>query len=56
MVLDARVGGWPTMVATSKIEDVDAAIIEAREELIRQITDTKNRKEPRNNRKLRTEG
>ncbi len=52
-VLEARIAGWSTMVATSEHEDIDAAIAEVRDELIRQITDTKNRREPRNNRHLR---
>jgi ribosome-associated translation inhibitor RaiA len=53
MVLEARVAGRPTMVATSEISDVDAAIAEVRDDLIRQITDAKNRTEPQNNRQLR---
>jgi ribosome-associated translation inhibitor RaiA len=52
-VLEARVAGRPTMVATSEISDVDAAIAEVRDDLIRQITDAKNRTEPQNNRQLR---
>ncbi len=54
VVLEARIGGWPTMVATSELPDVDAAIMESREELVRQITDAKNRTEPKRNRTLRS--
>ncbi len=53
-VLEARVAGRPTMVATSELPEVDGAIVEAREELIRQISDDKNRREPKNNRTLRS--
>ncbi len=51
--LDAKLGGMPRMVATSRHEELDDAIIEVREDLIRQVTDAKNRTEPKNNRQLR---
>lgn len=41
------------IVATSARADFEAAIAEVRDDLIRQITDTKNRAEPRNNRARR---
>lgn len=51
--LDAKLGGMPRMVATSLAEELDTAIIEVRDDLIRQVTDAKNRTEPKNNRLLR---
>ncbi len=52
-VIEAHVAGRPTMVATSELPDLDAALVEVRNDLIRQITDAKNRTEPRNNPHLR---
>ena len=40
-------------MATSDEPDIDAALIEVRDDLIRQLTDAKNRTEPRNRRSLR---
>jgi len=54
MVLEARIAGRPTLVATSDLPDLDAALAEVRDDLIRQITDAKNRTEPQNNRNLRS--
>lgn len=51
--LEAWISGQPRLVATSGHADLDAAVGEVRDELIRQITDAKNRTEPRNNRALR---
>jgi ribosome-associated translation inhibitor RaiA len=51
--LEAWIAGQPRLVATSDRQDFDAAIAEVRDDLIRQITDAKNRTEPRNNRALR---
>lgn len=51
--LDAKLGGMPRMVATSRREDLDGAVHEVRQDLIRQVTDAKNRTEPKNNRLLR---
>jgi ribosome-associated translation inhibitor RaiA len=51
--LEAWIAGQPRLVATSDRPDFDAAVAEVRDELIRQITDAKNRAEPRNNRSLR---
>jgi ribosome-associated translation inhibitor RaiA len=48
--LEAWIAGQPRLVATSTQTDLDAALIEVRDELIRQITDAKNRTEPRNSR------
>ncbi|MFT5223255.1 MAG: ribosome-associated translation inhibitor RaiA [Glaciecola sp.] len=55
IVLEARIDGWSTVVATSELTDVDAGIMEVRDELVRQITDTKNRMEPQHNRRHRTD-
>lgn len=52
-VLEARIDGFPALVATSSLTDLRAALDDLRDDLIRQITDAKNRSEPRNNRNLR---
>ncbi len=51
--LEARIAGRPRLVATSDRPDLDAALIEVRDDLIRQISDAKNRTEPKNNPSLR---
>jgi ribosome-associated translation inhibitor RaiA len=48
--LEAWIAGQPRLVATSSRADFDAALVEVRDDLIRQITDAKNRGEPRHNR------
>lgn len=48
--LEAWIARQPRLVATSSLADLDAALVEVRDDLIRQITDAKNRSEPRNNR------
>ena len=54
MVLECRIAGWPTVVGTSTKADLDQALGEVRQELIRQLNDAKTRTEPRSNRKRRT--
>ena len=51
--LEASIEGLHRIAATSDRPDFEAAIAEVRDDLIRQITDTKNRAEPRNNRARR---
>lgn len=51
--LEAIIAGRPIIVATSERGDFDAALVEVRDDLIRQITDAKNRTEPMNNPNLR---
>jgi len=51
--LEAIIAGRPIIVATSDQEDFDGALAEVRDDLIRQITDAKNRTEPMNNPNLR---
>jgi ribosome-associated translation inhibitor RaiA len=53
VVLEARIGGYPTFVATARSRDLRAALNQVRDELVRQLGDAKNRTEPRHNRKLR---
>lgn len=48
--LEAWIAGQPRLVATSTRTNLDQALTEVRDDLIRQITDAKNRTEPRNNR------
>ena len=51
--LEAIIAGRPLIIATSDQEDFDAALAEVRDDLVRQITDAKNRTEPMNNPNLR---
>jgi ribosome-associated translation inhibitor RaiA len=51
--LEADISGWPRLVATSTQTTMSQALAEVRDDLIRQITDHKNRMEPRNNRQRR---
>jgi len=53
VTLEAKIDGRPTLVATSDSAELMHALNEVRDEMIRQITDAKNRTEPRHNRKLR---
>ncbi len=53
VVLETVVGGFESFVATDTSTDLDKALNRVRDETIRQITDAKNRTEPRNNRRLR---
>jgi ribosome-associated translation inhibitor RaiA len=52
-VLEAWISGQTRIVATSSEPDLAQALHEVRDELIRQLTDAKNRTEPRNNPSLR---
>jgi ribosome-associated translation inhibitor RaiA len=52
-VLEAWIAGSDRLVATSEEPDLDKALNEVRDDLIRQLTDAKNRTEPRNRRSLR---
>jgi ribosome-associated translation inhibitor RaiA len=52
--LEARIARQPSLVATSTETDLDRALTEVRDDLIRQLTDAKNRSEPRKNRRRRT--
>ncbi|MEO8692217.1 MAG: HPF/RaiA family ribosome-associated protein [Acidimicrobiales bacterium] len=51
--LEGWFAGHPRLVATSSRTDIDAALAEVRDDMVRQISDAKNRNEPRNNRALR---
>lgn len=51
--LEAKLGGMKRLVATSDHEAIDGAVLEVRDELIRQISDAKNRTEPKNNHQSR---
>ncbi|HUW00993.1 MAG TPA: hypothetical protein VMW08_01450 [Acidimicrobiales bacterium] len=54
--LEAHIDGFPKLVATSTHVDYDDALIEVRDDMIRQITDAKSRREPNHNRRLRDKG
>lgn len=53
MVLEAWIAGSDRLVATSEQPDLDNALTEVRDDLIRQLSTAKNRTEPRNRRSLR---
>ena len=53
VTLDVKIEGHEPLVAKSSNTDLDKAINEVRDEMIRQITDTKTKTEPRNNKHLR---
>jgi ribosome-associated translation inhibitor RaiA len=52
--LEAQIAGQKRLVATSSEQMLNRALHEVRDDLVRQITDAKNRTEPRNNRHLRS--
>jgi ribosome-associated translation inhibitor RaiA len=51
--LEAWIARQPRLVATSTRNNFDQALTEVRDDLVRQITDAKNRTEPRNSRQRR---
>jgi ribosome-associated translation inhibitor RaiA len=53
VTLDVKIDGHHPLVATSSNTDFVHALNEVRDEMIRQITDTKTKREPRNNKHLR---
>lgn len=53
VTLDLQIGGFAPFIAQSASTDLEHACTEVRDEVIRQLTDAKNRTEPRNNRQLR---
>jgi ribosome-associated translation inhibitor RaiA len=53
VTIEAKLGGWPLLVAKAADPDLDRALHEARDELVRQIEDERRRRIPKDNRKLR---
>ena len=53
VTLDVKIEGHEPLVAKSSNTDLDKATNEVRDEMIRQITDMKNKTEPRKNKQLR---
>jgi ribosome-associated translation inhibitor RaiA len=53
VTFDLKVDGHEPLVATSSNADLDRALNEVRDEMIRQLTDMKTKSEPRNNKHLR---
>jgi ribosome-associated translation inhibitor RaiA len=53
VTLDVQIGGFKPFVAKAASKDLTHALNVVRDEMIRQLTDAKNRTEPRNNRRLR---
>ncbi len=56
MTLEARIAGVESVIATSERSDIGSALRQVRDEVVRQITDAKDRTEARNNRHLRVSG
>jgi ribosome-associated translation inhibitor RaiA len=53
VTLRAELPGYPTLVAKGGHRNLDSALSEAKRELIRQLEDEKNKRDPKNNRHLR---
>jgi ribosome-associated translation inhibitor RaiA len=53
VTLDLKIDRHDPLVATSSNTDLERALNEVRDEMIRQLTDLKTRSEPRNNKHLR---
>ncbi len=53
VTLDVKIDGPNPLVATSSHGDLEAALNEVRDEMIRQLGDMKSKREPRNNKHLR---
>jgi hypothetical protein len=53
LTLEARINGHETLVATSQHMELQRAVQEVREDLMRLMTDAITKSEPRNNRALR---
>ncbi len=54
VTLECWIARMTRMVATSDLDDMDAALFEVRDDLRRQINDAKTKSEPRNSRQHRT--
>lgn len=50
VVLEAYIAGWGAFVGTSTKHDLDPALTEVRDDLVRQLSDTKQSTEAQNNR------
>lgn len=53
VVLEATISGFSPFIAKDSSRDLDASLNRVRDELIRQLSDAKNKTEPRHNRRLR---
>jgi ribosome-associated translation inhibitor RaiA len=53
VTLRAELPGYPTLVAKGANPNLDSALAEAKRELIRQVEDEKQKRDPKNNRHLR---
>lgn len=53
VTLECWIAGLPQLVAVSSHREIEQAVGAVRDELVRQITDETNRREPRHNRHLR---
>lgn len=54
VTLEAKIARWPVLVATAADSELNRALMQVRDELIRQITDAKSRREPRHDRRTET--
>ena len=53
VTLDVKIDGYTPLVASSSSTDLDHALNEVRDEMIRQLSNAKGKREPRNNKHLR---
>ena len=53
ITLDVQIGGFKPFISSSSASTLTAGLNEVRDDMIRQLTDAKDRTEPRNNRRLR---
>lgn len=53
ITLDVQIGGFKPFISSSSESTLTAGLNEVRDDMIRQLTDAKDRTEPRNNRRLR---
>jgi ribosome-associated translation inhibitor RaiA len=53
VTIEAKLGGFPLLVAKGADTDLDQALHEARKDLIRQVEDERSRRVPKDNRRLR---
>lgn len=50
VTLESRLAGWPRIVVISREDDLDRALTEVRDDLIRQVEDAKARRDPHKHR------
>ncbi|MEV0587350.1 hypothetical protein [Nonomuraea sp. NPDC050310] len=53
VTLELEIAGWPKLVATSRDRDLHDGLMDVRHDIIRQLRDSKEKREPQKNRNLR---